>query len=284
MAVDFKDAPGTSRINIYLMDPREITVKPELNGRHELPEIDDIVAGFMEIGQTTPVLIGKDGGRPVLYAGHRRWRAALEITKKKLLPKTEKNPDQVFKLKCTYFEGDEKTAFLATISENHDRKSATEIDDAHNIVKLRRWEYSDEEIAGVYRKKVDGKPDISWVAKTASLVSLCDEAVQAMKDGRIKPSAAVEIAKLAKAAQKERLATPGKITASAVKASMKSSGKTDAADDKPVKRKLSDLREFWLPYSERKEGKLGKIAVATLAYLDGGDEDAYFRSMAEVLR
>lgn len=206
MAVIFHDAPSTQRINIYLIDPREIRVKPELNGRHELPDIDDIVKGFLEIGQTTPVLIGKDGQMPVLYAGHRRWRAALEITKKKLLPATEKNPDQVFRLRCTYFEGDEKTAFLATISENHDRKNATEVDDAYNIVKLRRWSYSDEEIAGVYRKSLpDGKPDVLWVSRRASLIDLCDEAVEALKSGRMKPTAAVAIAKLAKDAQRERI-------------------------------------------------------------------------------
>lgn len=247
MAVEF-NAPSLTRTSEYLIDPREITVKPELNGRHELPDIEDIVEGFLHIGQTTPVLIGRDGRTPVLYAGHRRWRAALHITKEKLLPN-----GVPFKLRCVYFQGDERTAFLATISENNDRKNATEIDDAYNIVKLRRWNMTDEEIAVIYRKKTgDGKPDTSWVAKRASLIDLCDEAVEALKSGRMKPTAAVAIAKLAKDAQRERIAAAVSsgakhITAkpAAPAAALKTGSDAETvADFRAAERKIKNVTDF----------------------------------------
>ena len=127
MAVDFKTEH--TRTSEYLFLPSDIKINPELNGRHELPDIEWLIGSMVSSGQLQPVLIGNDGGTPILYAGHSRWRAALEINKRKLTLAP-------FKLRCVYFKGSETDAFLATIRENRDRNATTAIDDAHNIAKL----------------------------------------------------------------------------------------------------------------------------------------------------
>lgn len=256
MAVTFE--VEHTRSSEYLIDPTLIRVKPELNGRHELPDIDDLIDGFMTLGQLQPCLIGRDGRVPVLYAGHRRWRAALEITRRKMLPN-----GVPFKLRCVYFQGDEKTAFLATVAENHDRKDTVEIDDAYNIVKMRRWNMTDEEIAGVYRKKTgEGKPDILWVAKRASLVDLCDEAVLALKEGRMKPTAAVAIAKLAKEAQRERITASNghTITARIVAAPPPS----ELPEDAPAPRKKITIPDVRSLIQSAIDGDFGSVAHMTV--------------------
>ena len=264
MAVDFK--AEHSRSSEYLFPPEEIEVKPEFNGRFNLPEIDTLIESFLSVGQLQPVLIGNDGGRPVLYAGHRRWRAALEINKRKLGAKP-------FKLRCVYFRGDEKTAFLATISENHERKQTDEIDDAHNIAKLEQvYAMSHQEIASVYRE------DLAWVQKRLALLDLTSEAAEALRGGRMKLTAAVAIAKLSKTAQRERIkaAGDGKITAATVKEL--SNGTC------PKPRKPRELREFWKPYSEQKtEDKLTRFASAQLAFMDGGDPEEFFATVRDLL-
>ncbi len=109
MAVDFKvEHPRTSE---YLFLPKDIKFKPELNGRHELPDIERMIDSLVRNGQLQPVLIRNDGGMPVLVAGFSRWRAAVEINKRKLT-------EVPFKLRCVYFKGSEQQGVLANISEN----------------------------------------------------------------------------------------------------------------------------------------------------------------------
>lgn len=266
MAVEFKG--DYSRTSEYLFDPADITVKPELNGRKNLPEIETLIDSFVTMGQLQPVLIGRDGGNPVLYDGHRRWRAALEVNKRKLTPKP-------FKLRCVYYQGDEKAAFLATVIANHERQQTDEIDDANNIAIMGRWGMTPEEIAAVYHR------DAAWVKQRIALLELCDEGAKAVREGRMKTSAAVAIAKLSKAAQKEKIkaAGDGKITASMATA--------EPSGDAPVKaRRLSELRSLWAPYAEQlqqKQSKLNQFASAHLSYLAGGDADEYFKTVSELL-
>ncbi len=264
MAVEF--TVEHTRSSEYLMAPELLLIKPELNGRKNLPEIDTLIDSMVSIGQLQPVLIGRDGGKPVLYDGHRRWRAALEINKRKLTPKP-------FKLRCVYYQGDEKAAFLATVVANHERAQTDEIDDASNIAIMGRWGMSNEEIAGVYHKEV------SWVTKRLALLELCEEGAEAVRQGRLKPNAAVAIAKLSKAAQKARIksAGQGKITAAMAK--------PESPNGHRKARKVSEWREFWKPYAEDKTaaGKLARFAMAELAYASGGDAEEYFKVVSELL-
>lgn len=256
MAVSFE--VENTRSSEYYFNPADITVKPELNGRKNLPEIETLVDSFVSHGQLQPVLIGRDGGKPVLYDGHRRWRAALEINKRGLTPKP-------FKLRCVYYQGDEKAAFLATVVANHERCQTDEIDDANNIAIMGRWGMSNEEIAAVYHR------DVPWVKKRLALLELCEEGAAALRDGKMKVSAAVAIAKLTKAAQKERIKAAG---AGPVRAAKVPSGKP----------KVSDIREIWEPYIADKDARVSRFAAAQVEYLKDGNADKLFKVVVGLLK
>lgn len=141
----------------------------------------------------------------MLYAGHSRWRAALEINKRKLTPVP-------FKLRCVYFRGTEHQAFMATVRENRDRNETTAIDDAHNIAKLERYGMTLDDIAAtVYHE------DLKWVKDRLTLIDLCAEAYKAFANNELKPKAAVALAKLSKEAQKDWLKKGDKATVAAIK-------------------------------------------------------------------
>lgn len=210
-------APSEGVYDGKTLDPREIRINAEFNGRHDLPAIDDLLSEFPTIGQLFPVLITKDDdGAPVLLDGHRRWRAAIELTNQKKGPY-----NGVFKLKCQYFKGTPTECFIATVKANSSRAESLPIDDGYNISKLHhRFAMSYEDIAlEVYgRKLTDGSPDVKWVQEREALSDLAAEAAEAVTGGRVKPSAVLELAKMSKTAQRNLLkSTEGKITAAIIK-------------------------------------------------------------------
>lgn len=102
---------------------------PELNGRHDLPDIEWLISSILTVGQLQPVPIRKTGGRPVLTAGYSRWRAVKAINDRQLTP-------EPIRLLCTLKQQTDKQAFISTIHENIVRNATTPIDDAYNIQKL----------------------------------------------------------------------------------------------------------------------------------------------------
>lgn len=190
MAVEFK--VEHTRTSEYLLAPKDITFKPELNGRHDCPDIEELIQSMVAVGQLQPILIRNDGGTPILVAGFSRWRAAVEINNRKLTP-------QPFRLRCVYFKGSEQQGVLANIAENRVRNSTTPVDDGYNICRLERYGMTIEEIAKVYGEEV------AWVKKRASLVSLTPEAQTALKKGEIKPEAAIVLAKMSEAEQRREM-------------------------------------------------------------------------------
>jgi len=209
MAVQFETRSG-SRTSEYRFLPEEIVVKPELNGRHVLPDIDSLIASILRDGQLEPVAIRADGNKPVLVSGYSRWRAVLEINKRKLAPVP-------MQLRCTYVRKNEQEGFVATITENRFRNTTTELDDAFNIKRLIEvYGQTEEQVAALYfpveSKKHEG---MTFVHQRLALAQLTKGMQKAFEEGRLKGSAAVAIAKLSEDQQKEILAeTPeGKLSA-----------------------------------------------------------------------
>ncbi len=215
MAVDFK--AKFTRTSEYGFAPQDIVVKPKLNGRHELPDIQWLIDDIVDKGQLQPCVIRNEAGKPVLVAGFSRWRAISEINKKHLAPVQ-------LSVRCCYSRCNEQEGFIANISENRVRNATTPLDDAHNISMLQKWGKTDEEIAGIY------KASAAWVKKTAKLVTLEPEAQKAVNEGRLKPTAAAEIAKLTAEQQREAVKGEGKVKAPEKEKS-----------DKPTSKQLRDL-------------------------------------------
>lgn len=202
MAVEFKTEH--TRTSEYLFLPELIKFNPALNGRHELPDIEWLITSMVKHGQLQPVSIKNNGGEPWLHIGHSRWRAGIEINKRSLTPVP-------FKLRCVYFKGSERDAFLATIAENRDRNATTPIDDAHNMARLERYGMTLEEIATEYHEET------KWVRDRMALIELCEDAQKAVASGTLKPSAAKVLAKMSSDAQKVQLESGKKLTAGGLK-------------------------------------------------------------------
>jgi ParB-like chromosome segregation protein Spo0J len=214
MAVDFKKSKH-SRNTEYRFLPDQIEIRSELNGRHDLPDIDWLIADMLKHGQHTPVTVRNDGGRAVLVAGFSRWRAVSLINKKKL------SAAPMF-LRATYVDCNEAEGFLRTVSENRMRNDVTDLDNAFNIKLLQtRFSMPDEEIVKLYfptaKKPEEIKTHLRWLKKTVKLASLTKEAQKAVTEGRVKPTAASAIAEMSEEQQREAVAKEGLITSKDVK-------------------------------------------------------------------
>jgi ParB-like chromosome segregation protein Spo0J len=193
--------------------PEDIVIPEALNGRHVLPEIEWLIKDILANGQHTPVVIRKDGGKPVLCAGFSRYRAVSQINKQR------KAGEPPLQLRCTYSQSDEREGFLLAISENHQRNSLTDLDYAYNIkLLMKKYAMTEEQVALVYFPGAADKKlneAIKFVRQRAALINLSKAAEAAMIEGRLKGSAARAIAKLSADQQKEAIekAPTGKITA-----------------------------------------------------------------------
>jgi ParB-like chromosome segregation protein Spo0J len=266
MACVFKNEKGEEigkRINAYNLDPREVVIMPELNGRHDLPEIQTLIADILSKpdgkcikGQTTPVIIRKDGTKPVLVAGHRRLRAILEINKKKLAPGGEQLP-----LLCSYMQLTPVEALAVAVTENRERSGVTPLDEAYCIKQYLRLGKDYEFIAihggffpelsaysnghaafpGATLDESRVKKAIAWVKRREKLLGLDEVAQKALSEGKIKPSAAEHLAELESSKQRD-LIEKGSTTAKDI---ARASGKPEKITLKTVREELDGIISDW---------------------------------------
>jgi ParB-like chromosome segregation protein Spo0J len=248
MAVVFSN-DTTKRTSTLVADyPENILLDPQLNGRIETTDVEDLAADIEKNGQRTPVLVRKnDAGLPVLVYGHRRWRAVKLINSR-----LAKKGEALIKLECTYETLTDEEAFAAAIAENRFRKDTTPMDDTHNIgIWQKRFKKSLEEIAAIYfpeaKKPEEKVTALKWVKDRAALVELAPEAAAAVREGKVKITAAVQLTRLSKDKQKEviaqtqntlkgktRIKVSNVIAAKKKGASKAESSKTAPAPAKPV--------------------------------------------------
>lgn len=262
MAVEFKTEH--TRKAEYLFAPEDIKVNAQVNGRHELPDIEWLVDSFVKVGQLQSVLIRNDGGTPVLVAGFSRWRAAMEINKRKLTTVP-------FKLSCRYFKGNEQDAFLVNVAENVERNNTTPLDDAYNIARMERYGMDMDAIAAIYHQGA------KWCRDRLALTQLCPEAQADLNGGKLKPSAALHIAKLAEDQQRKALKgnAKGKVTPASIR-----SVERENAPAKPARPKLRDVREIAQQIAAHDNYPKGVIKSASvdafckwlIDYIDGQGE------------
>jgi len=224
MAVEWTKGIQVTRGSEYLFLPQDVIVNAQLNGRHDLPDIEWLIESFAKVGQLENCLVRNDGGRPVLVVGHSRWRACIEFNKRKL----GKEP---MRLRCSYFRGDEREGYLANWAENHIRNQATPLDDAHACRQFERWGMSVKEIAEATHEKE------AWVRGRLKLAEAAPEVKEAVREGRLKPTAAAAIAKLSAEHQREAVQGNGKVKAADVQ---------QLTNGKPgVKQLREEIRETW---------------------------------------
>ena len=211
----------------YQAYPEEILIDPELNGRHEDTDVETLAADIETNEQLQPVVCRKnEEGNPVLVFGHRRYRAICLLN--------SRNPKSPRKINFIYRRMTETEAFVAAIGENRFRKDVSPIDDAANIELLRRkFNKGDEEIGKIYFPEAitedELKQALRFVKDRAALLELAPEASQAVRDGRIKITAAVALSKLSREQQRKKVAKTGKIKGKDIKAPKPAKKDTPAA-------------------------------------------------------
>lgn len=209
MAVEFANDTMKRAGALYTDWPENILLSPELNGRHIHTDVESLAADIAADGQLEAVGIRKnDDGLPVLVWGHRRYRAICLLN--------ERNPDARRKIICTYVSGSEAEIFGMTIRENRNRMEVSPIDDAVNIRILEsKFGLTHEDIAKIYFPEAQSKEKkaeaLRFVTQRAALQELAPEAAQAVRDGRVKITAAVALAKLTKTQQREKVSGNGKV-------------------------------------------------------------------------
>jgi ParB-like chromosome segregation protein Spo0J len=208
MAVDFK--VEHKRTSEYRLLPENITIRPDLNGRFDKPDIEWLITDILAHGQHTPVVIRNDGGAAVLVSGFSRWRAVSEINKRGLVPAPG------MQLRATAVSCNEAEAFILNISENRFRNPTTAIDDAHNIKRLLNiYAMTEDQVSSIYFPTAKTESELKearrFVKDRIALIDLVPEAETAVREGRVTESAAKAIAKLPSATQREIVSTPGNI-------------------------------------------------------------------------
>src|ERR1700722_6963442 len=277
--------PSYKRVDVHLMDPREIDILPEFNGRKNLPPIDDLLREFPDpkIGQLVDGIVRKREGRPRLLAGPRRWRAAIQLTEE------GKGPfDGVFKLRCKNFSGTPLECFLVTLKENQAAETDAE-DDAYNISRLiHNFSMSEEDVAikAYNRRTLDGKPDVKWVRDRLALTDLAPEALAALKTGKLKPNAAVALAKLSAKVQREKIASGEKLTVASINSSpapTPAKVTETPAKAKPAPRSVTAMWAFWKQMEGEKPGTFRhRLAVANIAWMNDANDDAFHAAIVEL--
>lgn len=260
MAVSFTTEISRAE-SLYSDFPENILVVPELNGRHENTDVESLALDIEANGQLQPILIRKnDQGQPVLVAGHRRWRAIIMLN--------QRNPQSPRKILCKYTSVGEKEGFLMTISENRYRKDVSPMCDAVNIERLMsKYNYTEEDVRKFYFPEAQSADEITeatrFVKQRISLIEAGPELAQAVRDKRVKITAAVALSKLSRDQQKQKLAQTGKIKVSDVKAP-----KAPAASNKTV---LTELAEI-------------AVELAQEVLSDHSDWDAMMKAARKVIR
>jgi ParB/RepB/Spo0J family partition protein len=245
MAVTW-NVKDVKRGSVYLFDAADIVIKPDLNGRHELPDIAELKASILEHGQLEPVAVRNEGNKPVLVMGFSRWRAIAELN--------QEYPDKQIKLQAVYIRCDEVGGLLLNHEENRRRNQTTALDDAHLFARLERYGWEPKEIA----LKLKVTP--AFVRQRLSLIEATLEVKEALRSGRIKAGAAAKIAKLATSVQREAVKGNGKVSKETVA----------AATHTTVKPSFRAVREYVEAHTGPGESKdVAEFCDALLRFMDG---------------
>lgn len=251
----------------FLVDPDELVIDQEKNGRKEKWGKDEIAAQAKSIetrGQleAAGVVRKEDGSYHVIFGFGR----ALAVQK---LNKEAAEGEPKRKLRVRLFEvGDETDGFVLNLIENLSRKNTNVIDDAHNMKRLREeLKWSDARIAKFFDKS------LSHIVNLKKLPEL-DEDVQAeMKAGRMGMDAGLAVATLPKAKQKAVVKgakkASGKVSTAKVHKAVRKEAAANGTSAGVRSRSSKEIRTFWEeqtgPAESEAKRELAKVSLRWIA-------------------
>lgn len=186
MARTINAGENVKRSDTFFVDPREILVDWELNGRHDTftPEaIARLAVDMQQNGQLQPVACRSMPEKRVqLIYGYNRLRAALEIVKR----------DPNFRLEIKVYDGlNDKDSFLMNVRENMIRNEVSAIDNGYNIRKLvNQFGFAVAEVAELYKRST------TWVTDTLKLLTLPEPVKDKIQAGDLAASTGLILSRL----------------------------------------------------------------------------------------
>lgn len=276
MARKINAGENVGRSDMFLVDPREVIVDPNLRARWAKappgPDaVRELVEDFLANGQSNPCVARMQASdkRLIIEQGQTRHAAALWIVE---------NKDKNWRLKVTIGDRNEEEGFVCAIQENRVRTDTSPVDDAFNMRALRdRYGWDDKRICAFYKIKSPVLRD--W----ETLLTLPDKVLHLVHGRKLSVANAVLLAGLAgselSAALKEAQAAPatrgGRVNPSAVRQAVRSrKGSTNGH----VARTLKDVRSKFTTFSAREDipPKARDLGTAILRFISGESNEAEF--------
>jgi len=254
-AADSAQSMGWIVLETGEVDPRDLDIDESLNGRrYSDQDVAEMMLSLLQDGQKSPICVRKIKNKLSVVFGYRRSKAGIEIHDAGLR--------KGFKLRYELVDVDDKTALLANVIENNERRALTDIDHAHNIHLLRdTFGMQQQDIA----KKLNKSN--SWVSLTSKLLKLTaaqqkQVALFQTSGGKkgIAPASAYELADIEdpKERQEEidkvlKTSADGRVTRSAVR-------KQKQAKTGKEERYTLSAKEIRFPFDRIVEGAQARIA------------------------
>lgn len=234
-------------VESYTFDPADIVIKPDLNGRHDHPDLTELRQSIEENGQLEPVVVRSESGKPVLIMGFSRWQAICAINK-------GRKPADRMKIKAVFADVNERDGLILNYEENRRRNQTTPLDDGYLFARLEKRALTIPEIAA----RLHLEP--TFIKRRLKLIAAEPEVQAAVASGRLKPTAAIKIAKLSSEVQREAVKGNGAVSSATVDAAL---GKAPKITVKAIRAAIVD--ELALDV----EDGCAKVLRRLLAMIDG---------------
>lgn len=256
----------------YLVNANDIEVDHSTNNRFKPGKIEGLMQSIQEQGQLQAVSVikTKPEGKLKLTWGFGRVEAIKRLNE-------GKPEDQQIKVRVEIFNGNEDEAFFANADENMIRNDLTPIDKAIVFRKMTdRFGMKQADIAKRYKKTP------AWVSQHLSLLTLDTKIQNKVHSGDIPFSEAVSMATM-KAEDRETViakteSAQAAVATAAPEVQKKAARKAAVAAvkevkqaSKPVKRNLTDIRDFFeISYgSPAVSKKMSALAGFMVNLIDG---------------
>lgn len=192
------------------IDPRELVIDEQSNGRRYPAKVQEMVRSMLQDGQEQPITTRLEGGQHHVVFGFRRARAGVQIV--------EQNLQKGFKLRYQTVNMTPEEAWWHNVVENAAREDTSAIDNAHNYQRLKGAPYllTQREIA--LRLGVSD----ALISRTLSLLTCTAKVQRLIHAGKIPIEAGYELAGMPPEEQEARaqaLASGEKITAAEIRQS-----------------------------------------------------------------
>jgi ParB family transcriptional regulator, chromosome partitioning protein len=192
----FKD---TTTADLFKFDPDVIKIAREgvlADGRTSLPVLESLVLDIMVRGVIEPIVVGKDeDGNPIVIDGRQRLKAAQEANRRL----AEQGSKILVKIPAVYRQAEELGQYAAMISANEHRQEDDAIGRAKKAQRYLDLGATEEDAAIAFGVTT------GTIRNWQKLLTLGAAAKSAIKDGRITPTAAIQLANLPREKQNETL-------------------------------------------------------------------------------